>query len=863
VVLAGVAACLVHNAQAQSEVHALPLKLQAGKIILKESLFARQKGRTVYLPLRSLADALDFVIEVEPGNAYASGWFLSKDQRVSFDARAGEVVSEGKRMAVGSDAFLTDRLSGQGELYVARDALNRAWPVDLSIDRSALKVYVNPEDPLPVQRRKERQQRRERQLNRQDRDLDLRHVDHAYRRWSWPDIDLNAELDVQEGDGISAVQEVGLAGDLLGASADGRVVASRTPDTTRVTDARLTFRRADLVDPLPGPLKDVQAGDVSRRALTRIGGLGRGRGITLSSFPIERAEQFDTTTIEGNAPSNYEAELFRNGRLLRFQRTGDDGRYEFEDVALLFGNNRLRVVLYGPQGQTEERLRVINTSRALARPGQTIGRVSLVDVGTDLIPIGDQSNGNRSGLSLTSVFAHGLTKRTSAFAAATNLPTRAGTKQYAVGGINTAFGGTTAQVRALTSLDGGFGLDLQTLSRVGPVRVNVSGGVFNAFESPDVGFGESATRFDADLSTNTRLNLGVTKMNLGVDGQIQQDRSGRTDIDLNTTQRFAVADIRVNHGLDRGFGDNANDRFTGSLSTSTRVRPLRLRTGMTYNAPGGIQGGRMSVRYDPGPRLSLGVNLQQQFEPARSSVGLDLTRRFGPVLMSLTSQWREDDGASVGLRLNVGAAHTPGEGYEPVRAGTTSRGSVRANVFLDRDNDGERDADEPPVPNAKFGRAGRGRGTTDENGQATIHGMGTLDTKALTVRERSLDNPFWLPAHEGYALVPRPGATPRVDIPISETGAVDGTVRLKRTGEGIPGIPLRLVDQDGDTVAKADSAYGGFFAFDRLRYGSYTLRLGDTDTWKLVEPVELAIDHNAPVASRQTVEVHRVERDSE
>jgi len=843
-------------------VHPLPVELVADGVQLRESLFARQRGDTVFLPLRALADALDFVIEIKSSEARAQGWFLAEDRRVSFDARTGEVVSEGESRNFDTSLFLTDQLDTRRELYVAREVLAWAWPLGFDLDMAALRIDAAPKETLPIQARKERQERRERLLSRRGRDLDLTAIGGDYRLWRPPAIDITAEGRSRRGNQLGR-QEIDWAHDFLGMGTEGRVLTTQDGADASVEDVRLTMRRADLVEPLPGPLKDVQVGDISRRALTRIGGLGRGRGIALSSFPIERAEQFDTTTIEGNAPSNYEAELFRNGRLLRFQRTGDDGRYEFEDVALLFGNNRFRIVLHGPQGQTRERLETINTGRALARPGQTIARMEMVDVGTDLIPVGEQTNGQRAGLSATGIVAHGLTQQTSLFGAITNLPTREGTRQYTIAGLNTAFGPSTTQLRVLGGTGGGFGADLQALSRIGPVRFNFSGGYFDGFESPDVGFNGNATRIDAELDTNTRLDLGFTRLNLGIDGALEEDADGITEIEVTTSQRLRVLDTRINHELRRDFGDRADGRADGNLSTSLRLRPFNLRTGIGYEVPLAADNLRLSGRYRSGTAFSVGADVRRDFTDSEMQVGSDLTRRFGPVLASLTGRWDEGDGITVGVRFNLGLSPGADGGYTPTRQGVSDTGAVRARAFVDRDADGERDADEEPVEGVRFGADARGSAATNAEGKAMLRDFQALRTRAVSVREQSLDNPFWVPRHEGYSVVTRPGVVKDVDIPINETGAIDGTVKLAATDEPLSGVPLKLVAADGDTEASTTSSYGGFFAFDQVRYGDYTVELGDTDSWVLKAPVKVAIDPEEPVDSRNTVHIVQPENGAE
>jgi hypothetical protein len=128
----------------------------------------------------------------------------------------------------------------------------------------------------------------------------------------------------------------------------------------------------------------------------------------------------------------------------------------------------------------------------------------------------------------------------------------------------------------------------------------------------------------------------------------------------------------------------------------------------------------------------------------------------------------------------------------------------------------------------------------------------------LYVREGSLSNPFWLPANEGYSVVPRPGTVAEVDIPVTETGSIDGVVRLAETGAGLPGVNVRLVDTDGELVTQTNSYFDGFFAFDQIRYGTYRLQIGQSGRFAVVEePGEIVVDADSPFALEQDIVIER------
>jgi hypothetical protein len=134
--------------------------------------------------------------------------------------------------------------------------------------------------------------------------------------------------------------------------------------------------RAYRTDPdggLLGPLKATHwaLGDVS----TNVTPLGiqttAGRGAFVTNRPLNRPDSFDRTVFRGELPNGWDAELYRNEQLIGYVQSRGDGRYEFLDVPLLYGQNRFEVVLYGPQGQIRRDVKMIPVGLGSIPPRET------------------------------------------------------------------------------------------------------------------------------------------------------------------------------------------------------------------------------------------------------------------------------------------------------------------------------------------------------------------------------------------------------------------------------------------------------------------------------------------------------------
>ena len=74
-------------------------------------------------------------------------------------------------------------------------------------------------------------------------------------------------------------------------------------------------------------------------------------------------------------------------------------------------------------------------------------------------------------------------------------------------------------------------------------------------------------------------------------------------------------------------------------------------------------------------------------------------------------------------------------------------------------------------------------------------------------------------------VVPRPGIAADVEIALVGGGDVEGA--LMKSGElGFEGVDLELVDSTGKVAGTARTDFDGFFLFERVAFGHYSLRVG-------------------------------------
>jgi hypothetical protein len=113
---------------------------------------------------------------------------------------------------------------------------------------------------------------------------------------------------------------------------------------------------------------------------------------------------------------------------------------------------------------------------------------------------------------------------------------------------------------------------------------------------------------------------------------------------------------------------------------------------------------------------------------------------------------------------------------------------------------------------------------TDANGEVIVDGLEPFQPVLIGVDGSSLPDPLVQPSTPGMVMTPRPGVPMTIEIPLVSTGDVDGT--LVRSGGGsLEGVDLELVDAEGRVLARTRSDFDGFFIFEGVPYGRYSVRI--------------------------------------
>lgn len=451
---------------------ALLFDIRTGQYRVGDGVRGYQTDSGVCVDFNDIVSAFDLPVRIDKKSRRATGWLFEESRTFTLDRDADIVQIMNKTQRVAA----TDVRDTPDGWCVDTDVLARWLAVDIRADAGNALLVVKADRKLPFELAEERKGRAAKVQPQKKFDLSsLPQARDPYRFFSVPSVDVVASTsfarDAKYGNRFDAHYEVYASGDLAGASFDARLSSD-----SKAVPQNLRFRlyRSDPNGGMLGPLNvtHMALGDVSTVSTPLGIQTTVGRGAFITNRPLGRAESFNRTSFRGELPDGWDAELYRNDQLIGYAQSRGDGRYEFLDVDLLYGQNRMEVVLYGPQGQVRRDVRMIPVGLDSIPPRETYFWAGIQDTGRDLIsfqdPIFTDHLGWRGGFGLE----RGIDARTSIGASYSTAMFEGDRLHYVEANVRRALGPTLVELAAASDLSGGFGIKGQMLGQFGQTMVS-------------------------------------------------------------------------------------------------------------------------------------------------------------------------------------------------------------------------------------------------------------------------------------------------------------------------------------------------------------------------------------------------------
>jgi len=814
------------------------LEARLGNFTLTDGMIGYLNQGSLLLPLSEFAELLDLAIGVSPGTGTAEGWFLRENRLFSLDVNRGTVVIDGKTRPI------NPLLIGifDDDIYVDVRMLADWFPVDINFDLSNLVIRFETREPFPIEQKLTRTNRRERLLSRQRADGSRFPIlPQPYQLISWPVSDSSMEFSFKSGE---TGDERGIKQTTYMTAEIGKMSAElflNADDKSILPQARFSLGRKDANGELLGDLEatEVSMGDIVTPNVSMVANTNLGRGFFVSSLPLENPSEFDRITLDGDLPSGWEVELYRNEVLLDFRTARADGRYVFEDVPLLFGVNILRLAFFGPQGQSRNDIRQIRVGPDQTKPGEFLYRFAANQKNRQLL-IGDveettedvtQGKNNYFG-----EFTTGITRNLSFAASFASIPLEDGRHGYVTASTRAAIGNVFGRIDVVRDLSEGWALKFGAQTSIAGITTIAEHIRLYDFESDVYEPTTNPTEHDTSLRLDGSLRVpGIPQVSYSLSSAHEQKRDGTTSSSVNNRLSTAVSGTTVTNSLKWQLDKSEDTKTTsvdGSFLVGGRVKKVRLRGQMGYTVRpiADVTSSSISTDWRVTDDLSASASLSHSFgEDSLTTLSGGVNTSFELAAVGLNVDYSTANDLNARLNLSFSSTRDPRDSGLVVRAEQTAdTGAISVRVFLDENFNGVFDTGDIPLEGVRFKADGSVSKTkTDKDGIAFITGLDTYKSIDVEVDKGSLEDPFWISLPEGVSVVLRPGIAAQADFSVVTTGEIDGTV-YRRSGEWakeVRDVVVQLINADGTVAHRAESAYDGFYLLDFVRPGTYTLRV--------------------------------------
>jgi hypothetical protein len=317
-----------------------------------------------------------------------------------------------------------------------------------------------------------------------------------------------------------------------------------------------------------------------------------------------------------------------------------------------------------------------------------------------------------------------------------------------------------------------------------------------------------------------QLRLSTANRRTGGD---QQAIAGRLALPLSNWQaNAALALTRQNQQWQgtAGLGASAGFdrwRLRGGVDAVYAGAGWRL-AGATLSASRTLRDGAISA------------DLGWQATTGKFGGGISFNQRFGAFGLS-AGVGRSGDGWRAGLGLIVGLWQSGGR-WQAAPAGLARSGAVLAEMFVDDDGDGTRDAGEQPVAGGRFlvGSTVRSE-VTGPDGRALLRGLPPGPMVDVETQLASLPDLSLRPVRAGDRLALRPGEVRRLAVPLQPTGSIEARVLLVVGDAQSPlsNVPVIVTDANGRERGRTVTDFDGYALFEGLAFGTYLVHAADRE----------------------------------
>lgn len=815
----------------------LELALDDRQTIIDSGIVGYLVDETVLLPLSRFTELLDFPITVDTSKGSAEGWFIKEENTFRLYSPFKSIEIAGKKIPFDQRGIAEAHLD---DIYVSQDLLTSWFPIELTLNYGELRLYMKTLVDLPFQERAKRKARWEasKQAAAQPGySFDPKELIRLpYKMLAAPSLELSHGYSHNRsatGSISSTAHSLNAEADLLGMDARYNMsYQTSTAARSEVQGVKFSMMKEDFEGTLLGPAKATRfsLGDIGTGAFP-LAGQQQGRGFSFNNEPYNFIRDPDNFRIDGFGPVGWDVEIFQDMELIAFAEIGVDGRYEFATLPLGEGFNLFKIVLYGPNGEKEEKYERFYLGQNMVDEGKVIYNLAMLQSSSPLFDFGIEER-TETPPTVSLIGEYGVTPYLSAMGGYYHGPI-SDTALDGVGvGLRTSGGRTYAQMNAFFDKSGGTS---SSVLITGNLTDTIS---TNLTHRMDIGYPDDYystirdTRLQVsklfDFENEILPDIGIT---LGAGKEEEDTGRKKNSYEMRVSTNFLG--LNLSNEMERSvFSDMSPDTNEGRLSGRFRspFGTLRGELAYSFNDPYELRTGTLSLQTDLTDVFSMTNGVDYSF-------GTDRTAAFNSAL-----DWKLDK-VRLGLRgtidnrrnkqigFTVGYSLAPNTQYGDYsfvsRATDVNSGRLMLRPYVDENANGKFDEGEPLVAGLSFRNLLRGSlSTPSKDGIDILPGISPSIANRIGVDEKSIADIYLTPAKKEIVVLGKRGVSGPVDFAFSKLGSISGTiVGMDENGEEIPldAIHMILLDAEGKEAADTYSEFDGYFSFDAIPVGRYEM----------------------------------------
>jgi len=671
-------------------------------------------------------------------------------------------------------------------------ALETMFPAKFTYSEKKQVLFIKGQGDLPVEKRWKREQLHAFIPGNQITE-DTPIVDFEYGLLGPPSFDFSASY-FKNGDERYNYSFKGASEALFGTAN----IFGRGLDNERLTDLRVSWERFH-------PDWFVRVGDVVAPPIELVAQAEAGRGINFSTFPMQNASQFDTETLTGDLLDGWEVELYRGNTLLDFRTSNGTGRYMFQDIPLLFGENDIVLKFYGPQGQVRTETRPVNIGQSMAPPGEMWFRFSAIDQGENIfLGRNSQTRFHVSGFRGFGEVYYGVSSELTLTASLISYSSVLQEQRtLAKTGYIASLLGGSMKMDFLADDAGGSGVQYSFLRRI------MGWGV----QYQHVEFFDLKTDREPNLKRrhNIKFNRGFGPVFVEASAQRWIDTFDVTRHEFKGKVSGYIHQVTLTHDLQANYG-GGTEFIRGNLIATGRINPnLLLRAHLNYDVKPEmeIRNIRGRLDYKPNREVTLRMDvIKNMTDDENFTVSQSILWEGKKAGVGITGSYSSNGDYMLNASVSFSLSPNTQGAYHMHRNPGTSLGTVNVRVFLDHDQDGVYNSEtDELIENVKLENQSD---VSDESGMVALKAPAYRLTR-IKIDDKSLPDPFMV-TPPPVAVRPRPSHINTMNIPVWETGEIEGVAE--------PGEVIELM-ADGKVIDTTQAEFDGFFLFEKVRFRDY------------------------------------------